>query len=118
MLLTITVISLFLILRKNEIDNFKSDIKWFVSVQDSFNNQNTKGHLKSLIQNKSVFLEVSNKHIDSIKNHNIDNSSPSINVFLNTAKIEFSWHYDATFVKSERGWEIQSCKEYPGRDGA
>lgn len=116
-MLIIAVIFSYLILRKNEIDNFKSDMKWFLSIQEPFDNQNTKEHLKSLNQKKSNFFKISNKHIDAINNYNLDNVTPSINLFLNTSKIEFSWHYSAIFIKSERGWEIQSCEEYVSPGG-
>ena len=63
-------------------------------------------------QNIEDALTIITKHKEAISNFDYKNLKPSINLMLNKAKIEASWHLTIVFEKKNKLWYISKFEEY------
>ena len=63
-------------------------------------------------QNLEKVLSVVEKHQEAIVNFDYKNTKPHINLMLNKATADVSWHLTILFEKQKNNWHISEFKEY------
>lgn len=113
--ITITIILLavasYFVVRAKVVSDMDRDADYIFTKLVSADHNIIKKHLKLVNQGLDNAYAIMEKHKIAITNFNYKDSKPNLNLLLNKANIEISWHLTIFFHKKNGTWYISKFDE-------
>lgn len=93
----------------NQIDKYSDS---FFADFSNADKDDIKKHLYYNNHNIENTIDIIEKYKEAIINFNYTNSKPSVNLMLDKANVEVSWHLTIEFKKQKNVWYILKFNEY------
>jgi hypothetical protein len=92
----------------NKIDKYSDS---FFADFSNMNKEQLKNQIRNC-ENVDETLAIIERNKDAIKNFDYKNSKPNLNLMLNIADIEPSWHLTIVYKKKNKNWCLAKFDEY------
>ncbi len=102
----------YFLLRAKVIENMNHHTDHIFSKLVDGNHESIRKHLNLINQNLDDAYAIIENHQAAITNFNYKNSKPNLNLMLNQADIEVSWHLTILFHKKNGIWYISKLDEF------
>ncbi len=107
----LVAIASYFVLRTIVIRDMDYQTDYIFSKLASENHESIKNHLNLINQSSGDVFTIIEKHKTAIKNFNYKDSKPNLNIMLNQANVEVSWHLTILFHKKDGTWYISKLDE-------
>lgn len=111
-LLAIVALAAYFIVRTQVIKKADHDSDIFFAKFSSTNHEQIKKYLHPENKNIENDLAIMERHKEAISNFDYKNTRPSVNLMLNKASVDVSWHLTIIFKKKNKSWYISKFDEY------
>ena len=108
----ILLVGIYLVVRHNAINSADRAVDSFFANFPYVENALLTKHLKNVKIDQSSALAIIENNKEAIANFSYENVKPTLNLYLNEATVEVSWHLNIIFSKINDNWVITKLDQF------